>query len=395
LNLPSPGGKLPAAQSAETLEAAITGGKMSLDMRYRYEFVDDKKPAPQVPLAAHASTLRTRLGYATALFEGIGAAVEMENITVLGDEHYNSTVNGLTQYATVSDPKGTEINQAYLSYAGLGDTLAKFGRQRLTLDNHRWIGNVGWRQNEQTYDGLSVVNTSLPDTRVTYANLYGINRVFGTTSTAGRYSADANLLNVAYSGLGMGTLVGYGYWLDLSSAPTQSSRTLGVRFSGKQSAAEGLDALYAVEFARQHSYAGNPASFNLDYRLAELGATAKGITGMLGYELLDSDGTNAVQTPLATLHAMNGWADKFLTTPAAGLKDVSASLGTTLADIKLIGAYHDFSAASGGTDYGKEWDLHAWYPFGKYNVGTKYASYRAQGFSFDTDKFWLYGELKF
>ncbi|MFZ5530955.1 MAG: hypothetical protein ACOY4U_07895, partial [Pseudomonadota bacterium] len=121
----------------------------------------------------------------------------------------------------------------------------------------------------------------------------------------------------------------------------------------------------------------------------------RGITGMLGYELLDSDSTNAVQTPLATLHAMNGWADKFLSTPAAGLKDVYASLGTTLADIKLICAYHDYSAASGSTDYGKEWNLHAWYPSGKYNVGTKYASYRARGFSFDTDKFWLYGELKF
>ena len=30
---------------------------------------------------------------------------------------------------------------------------ATLGRQRLLLDNRRWVGNSGWRQFEQTHDG--------------------------------------------------------------------------------------------------------------------------------------------------------------------------------------------------------------------------------------------------
>jgi hypothetical protein len=304
-------------------------------------------------------------------------------------------VNGRTQFSVVADPDGTEVNQALLSYAGISDTLAKYGRQRLTLDNHRWVGNVGWRQNEQTYDGLSIVNTGLPDTRITYAHISGVNRVFGPDSLVGRYTSDSNLVNVAYSGWGIGTLVGYGYLLDFENAAASSSSTYGARFTGKHGVGGGVDVLYTLELARQSDNANNPASFDLDYRLAEIGGFMNGITGTVGYETLGSNGVTALQTPLATLHAANGWADKFLVTPAKGLKDVYASLAGTVAKIKLMGVYHDFSADSGGADYGEEVDLHAWYPFGKYTVGAKYASYSAKTFSFDTNKFWLYGEFKF
>ena len=389
----SPSGKLPApAASADTVESAVTGGKVSLNMRYRYESVEDGSiPAKN----GHASTLRTRLGYSTTNYQGVGALLEMENISVLGDEHYNSTVNGLTKFSTIADPKATEINQAYLSYVGISDTLAKFGRQRFTLDNHRWIGNSDWRQDEQTFDGLTVVNTSLPDTRVTYGNIYGVERVFGPTSPVGRFSSDSNIINVAYSGWSVGTLIGYSYLIDLKNAPTSSSSTYGGRFIGKHAVGTGVDALYTLEFARQSDYANNPAKFNLDYSLIEIGGLVNGITGTLGYETLGSDGVNALQTPLATLHAANGWADKFLTTPATGLQDTYVSLAGTINGVKVMGVYHQFSADSGGANYGNEWGVHVWYPFAKYTVGVKYADYSAKTFSFDTKKLWVYGEYKF
>ncbi len=391
--LPSPSGKLLAPPpSADTLEGALTGGKVSLDVRYRYESVEDEStPARD----ADASTLRTRLGYSTGNYQGLSALIEMENTTVVGKEKYNSTVNGLTQYAVVADPDGTEVNQALISYAGFSDTLAKFGRQRITLDNHRWVGNVGWRQNEQTYDGLSVVNTSLPDTRITYAYISGVNRVFGNSSAVGRFTSDSNLINVAYNGLSFGTLVGYNYLLDFENALASSSNTYGARFAGKHGVGGGIDALYTLELARQSDYGDNPARFDLDYSLIEIGGFVNGITATLGYETLGSNGVVALQTPLATLHAANGWADKFLVTPVNGLQDTYFSVAGTVAKIKLMGVYHDFSADAGGADYGEELDLHAWYPFGKYTVGVKYASYSAKTFSFDTDKLWVYGEFKF
>lgn len=391
------------ARAADTLEAALTGGKVSLDMRYRYEFVDDKRVAPTAPLSnADASTLRTRLGYTTDTYQGWGAVLEMENISVLGNERYNNTINGQVTKSVVADPKGTEINQVYLSYSGFDKTVAKFGRQRIILDNQRWVGNVGWRQNEQTYDGLSIVNTALSNTRITYANIYGVERVFGPSSPVGRFSSNSNLVNVAYSGWSAGTLVGYGYWLDLKNAATSSSRTLGARFSGKQSPSQDWNVLYTLELARQSDYANNPANFGLNYRLMEIGAAAKGITGKLGYEYLQGNGTVALQTPLATLHAMNGWADKFLTTPAKGLQDIYFSADGSVMDVKLMVVYHKFSATTGGANYGNEWDLHAWRTFGKYTLGAKYAAYSAANpissavvTNYDTTKMWLYGEFKF
>jgi hypothetical protein len=60
----------------------------------------------------------------------------------------------------VADPEGTEVNQVWVGYEKY-DTNVKFGRQTFTLDNHRFIGNVIWRQNEQTYDAVSLVNNSI------------------------------------------------------------------------------------------------------------------------------------------------------------------------------------------------------------------------------------------
>ena len=43
-----------------------------------------------------------------------------------------------------------------------------------------------------------------------------------------------------------------------------------------------------------------------------------------GYEVLGADDGAALtsfQTPLATLHKFQGWADKFLTTPPNGIRE--------------------------------------------------------------------------
>ena len=154
---------------------ALTGGKTSLQMRYRYELVEQEN----ISRSASASTLRTQLGYMTGDYHGFGAFLQFEDVRVIGDEHYNSTVNGLTQYPVVVDPESTEVNQAYLSYKGLPGTLFKYGRQVITYDNHRFIGDVGWRQNQQTFDAFSVANTSLPGTTISYAHVVNANRIFG------------------------------------------------------------------------------------------------------------------------------------------------------------------------------------------------------------------------
>lgn len=390
-----------AVQADDSLGAALTSGKVSLDMRYRYERVDQDNALK----TANASTLRTRLGYTTGSFYNLSAMLEAENITVIGAEHYDDGIpGGKTQYSKVVDPATTEINQAYLGFTGWSDTVMNLGRQRIALDNQRFIGSVSWRQNEQTFDAFALVNKSLPDTTLTYAYLDNVNRVTGDDDPAGDARMRSHLLNASYAGLGVGTLIGYGYLLDYDAAGnfSKSTQTWGLRFNGGSALSDGIKLLYTAEYARQGDYADNPGSYHVNYLLGEIGANVHGITAKYGYEKLGSDGSFAVQTPLATTHIFDGWADMFLTTPANGLVDQYLSIGGKALDIDLVAVYHDFTADKGSVAYGTEWDLLGSRTFArKYTVGLKYATYqadqRAAGFAtnVDTDKFWVWGEVKF
>jgi len=392
------------AQAGDSIGAALTGGKVNLDMRYRYENVDQDNALKN----ANASTLRTRLGYTTGSFYDISAMLEAENVALVGTDNYDSSVNGKIDHSRVLDPDTTEINQAYFGFAGLADTVVNLGRQRILLDNARWIGNVGWRQNEQTYDSFSLVNKSPADTQITYGYLSNANRFLGNDSPVGDAGMESHIVNVTYSGLGIGTLTGYGYLLDfdadfqakltgLAIPQFADAKTLGVRFTGSHAVNDSAALLYTLEYAQQSDYADSE-SFDADYLFAELGGTLSGITVKYGYELLGSDnGVSAVQSPLATLHAHNGWADTFAGgTPLTGLIDQSLSAGTKLADVNLALVYHDYAADDGDADYGTEWGFMASKTWEKmYTLGFKYAAYQADTLSVDTDKLWLWGEVKF
>jgi hypothetical protein len=269
------------------------------------------------------------------------------------------------------------------------------GRQSVIFDNARFVGNVGWRQNEQTYDAFTVANTSLKDTAIVYGYVTNVNTIFGEESAKGNVDTDTHLINISYSGLAAGNITAYGYFLDLTNAPAASNSTLGVRFAGATKMNDDVKALYTLEYAKQSDYKGGASTIDADYNLIELGAEFSGVTAMLGYEVLGAD-TSAFYTPLATLHAFNGWADKFLATPANGLVDTYLSVEGKVAGVKLQAVYHDFSADVGSASYGSEVDLLAAKKFGKnYTLLAKYASYSADTLATDTDKMWLMGQAQF
>lgn len=380
------------ATGVQSIKEAVTEGKIGLDLRYRYEFVDQDG----IDKNAGASTLRSRLNFATAPYQGVGVFVEFDNVTSIGSERYNDG-SGLpsanTQYPVVVDPEGTEVNQAYVSYAGVPDSVLKFGRQRIIYDNARFIGNVGWRQNEQTYDGFSLTNTSLIDTTLNYAYVYNVNRIFGEDSPKGDIETDTHLANLSYAGFDWIKVTGYGYFLDFDDTPAGSNKTLGLRLAGEPVLSASSTLVYTLEYAKQTDYADGK-NIDADYQLAELGINFSGVQLLGGYELLGS-GESAFQTPYATGHAFNGWADKFLATPADGLEDLYLQVGGALAGIKLQAVYHEFSADQGGADYGSELDLLAAKKFGDVTLLAKYAQYNADDFATDTDKFWLMAQVAF
>ncbi|MBI5611959.1 MAG: alginate export family protein [Gammaproteobacteria bacterium] len=397
------------ASAADSLADALTGGKVSANLRYRYEWVDQEGVAEK----AGASTMRTVLGYTTGDYHGFGGFVQFEDVHVVGNERYNSTINGLTQYPVVADPADTEVNQAYLSFKGIPGTTFKYGRQAIIYDNHRFIGNVGWRQNEQTYDAFSLVNSSLPSTVISFAHVDNANRIFSEKHpTLSDVEMNGELLNVAYKGLKAGALVGYGYFLDYEPGQpfpiTASNKTLGVRFDGGYPLG-GTKLLYTAEYAKQSDYKDGASTVDADYGYAMLGVDLGGVQIKFNYELLSGDGVYGFATPLATLHAFNGWADKFLTTPKDGIKDAYISVGGAWLGVNLLAIYHDYSSDNLGYRYGSEWNALASKKLDKnLTLTAKYAAYNGDpnspnqtrnpapaALARDIDKVWLQADWQF
>ena len=382
-----------APAPADSIGEAFGKGKVSLNVRARYEGVE------QVGLRdADASTVRTRLGFTTSPLNGFKAMMEAENIAALDPNSYSQAGlnSGGAGRAVVADPVGTEINQAWLAYAS-GKTGVTAGRQRLVLDNTRFVGDVGWRQNAQTFDAVTVADKTFDQLSLTYGYLYRINRVFSDRHAQGNWDSDSHVLNASYTGLPVGTLTGYAYLLDFDNAAANSSATVGASLTGTPKLSDDLKLSYRIEYATQSDYGSSPLSYTADYYTGELGLVAKPGSVALGYEVLGADNNVGFKTPLATLHAFNGWADVFLATPAGGLRDTYVKAGAALpGGFALLAFYHTFETDT-GVDLGDEWDLQLTRKFGKYFTGlVKYADFSRDSLSVpDVRKIWIQIEFNY
>ena len=359
--------------------------------RLRHEQVDDDAYANN----AQADTLRLRLGLLAEIGSGWSSYLEGAGVAS-GGNRYNSGANGRAQYPTIADPHGAELNQAWVRWQG-NRIAASVGRQELVLDNQRWVGTVAWRQFEQTYDAVALQWQPASDWTVRYDWLDRVHRVSGPDAInplARDRNLDTSLFNAAYAS-GSQTWVGYAYLHDDRDLASASTKTYGLRWSGRPMAA-GNGFGWTVEAARQVDYADNPYAFADDYWLLEPSWQYSSIKTKLGWEHLGGDGHHALQTPLATLHAFNGWDDQFLTTPAGGLEDRYANIaGAPTHAAGIVGklgwalVYHDFHAVHGGR-YGSEWDASLTFPLVSGLRGLlKVADYRADGFGRNDTKLWF------
>jgi hypothetical protein len=375
---------------AEGIGPAVSAARESkpiFEMRLRSESVDQTGMAED----AEAITLRGRAGFETGKAWNTSLLAEAELLWPL-DTHYNSTTNGKTGYPVVADPESYEINRLQLANTSIRDTTVLLGRQRINLDDQRFVGASAWRQNEQTFDSLHVINKSIPKVTIDVAYVDQVNRVFGKESPVGRYSGDTYLTNVSYQ-FPFGKLTGFGYWLDLDRAATDSSRTLGIRFAGDKPVSR-IKLAYSFSYATQHEYANNPRAFSDDFYALEAVGTYKQYTLGGGLEMLEGDGVKGFTTPLATMHKFQGWADKFLTTPANGLDHRYVTGGWTrkgfglLETLGVSAVYHRFESERLSIDYGSEVDLQLQAKWQRFNALLKYAAYDAARFATDTSKLW-------
>jgi hypothetical protein len=136
----------------------------------------------------------------------------------------------------------------------------------------------------------------------------------------------------------------------------------------------------------------NPSDLDAGYAFASLG-WARGIwTARLGWERLDGDARDGqFNTPLATLHKFNGWADKFLVTPTNGLVDRYLQIDGRRGAWSWTATFHHFEAATGDATYGSEIDLQLLYKTQcGLGLGAKAALYDADAHAADTEKLWLW-----
>jgi hypothetical protein len=367
------------------------------DARLRYEGVD------QAPLAKDASAVTARVRAGVEAKTGAFAFLVEAEATLAISENFNSGLNGKTLYPVVADPANIELNRAQIQFTGLPKTVVTVGRQRINLDDQRFVGSVGFRQNEQTFDAARIEWSGIKDVKadITYAwsnrTIWGIDG-FGARQQA--VSGDNVFANLSYKHK-IGTLTGFAYLVGQDEAAISgfrmSSHSFGARFAGSAPLSKAAKLTYALSYARQSDYHNNPNDYAADYWLAELGGEAKGWKLMGGYEVLGADAGLALtsfQTPLATLHKFNGWADKFLVTPPNGLRDAYVGLGYTkpkfagFDSVGLSANYHDYRSDRLSQNYGDEWGAQLALKLKKYTLTLKYADYNAKAFATDTSKFW-------
>jgi hypothetical protein len=383
------------------------GEGMSLDPivegRLRWEHVDQDN----INLDADAVTMRMRAGAELKLGDFSVLAEGEGTLAILGD--YNAfpfavprSAQRRPEYSVVPDPNNVELNRLQLAYKKNGNAVT-VGRQRINHDDQRWVGSVGWRQNEQTFDavrGEGKLGPVMLDATYSWSQ----RTIFG--EDAGPRQAYDGSLFLLNGGVKAGPvqLKAFAYLLDFDD-PLQlvnSTKTFGLRAQTVVPVTPKVKIDLLGSYARQSDWKRSPRDYAANYGYAEGGITFSGLRLGGGWEVLGSNRNVSVQTPLATLHKFNGWADVFLTTPAQGLQDAWGSAGYTFASVKALPGlnaqviYHQFDSDKGDIEFGSEWDAQAGFKLGRFAILAKYANYNAATpLTTDAEKFWLQAEFAF
>ena len=380
----------PADEPKSFIET-LMDGKAHVNLRYRYEHVDDDLvPANN----ANASTLRVALGWETGVWNNFNAFAEMEHVEEIFTGEFREgpgpvDLGDAGRYPVVADPPGTELNRAYVKYQT--DRLwIKAGRQYLTNRKapfHRFLGNVLWRQNWQSHDAVTLNFKPQKDINLRYSYSFNVHRIFGDEPPEpfDEFDCDCHMFNAKYGGLANLKLEAYAYLLDISNSPANAVDTYGIRANGAYPLSEKLKLLYVAEFAAQDEAEHNPANVNVDYYLGELGLAAAlpfklvpKVTLKFDYEVLEGNGTTSFRTPLSTAHAYQGWADRFLTTPADGIEDFYITAIAPFLGGKFLVSYHMIDSDNASYEYGDELNIQYTRKFMKYyTFGAKAAFYDA------------------
>jgi len=427
---------------------SIKDGKPMTNFRLRYESIDQEafQPAPNSTQKldnTHAFTLRSLIGWQTAPFHNFSFAAQLTDVHEFNhnfnDRRENLSEPGKANYANIVDPSFTDVNQLFVDWTGIKNTRVRLGRQQVNLDNVRFIGDIGFRQNMQVFDGVSVLNKSIPDTEIFAAHFDQVRQI-NTELRQG----DIEIVNAKYRISPSESLVGYAYLVDVANlgqnngnplavstaaqggnglgtsqdlvktATTDaSSKTFGLRLDGVRKIDDNWKVLYTAEYAKQTDYKDGNELIDAHYYKFGGGAMYNTWSVRIDQEKLSSnDGKYAFQTPLGTNHLFQGWADHFLATPRQGIEDTFVTVAGSIGKAKLQAEYHVFksdekfqSIGKLGDKYGTEFDASVMYPFtdkisgkleyAKFNESDVYGGLTSAARKGDKEIVWVTGMYTF
>jgi hypothetical protein len=371
--------------------------KPLIDARLRYETVDQAG----LPKDAEATTIRVRSGV-QASSGPLSAIVQMQGTLALTGDYYDG-LHGAATRPLIADPQNIALYRAQLQYRTKSVALT-VGRQSIALDDERFVGAVPFRQNAQTFDAARFEWTGVKGLKADLTYAWRVNTVWGIDGVGARprsIGGDNVLGNLSYASP-IGTVTGFAYLVDQDETAVQgfrlSSQTYGARLAGARPLGKGIKLSYQLSYATQSDYRRNPNRYRADYYLVDAGLDLHALKFGGGYEVLGADkgvALAAFETPIATGFKFQGWADKFLTTPPDGVRDLYGNVGYgwkqagPFKALTLQAVYHRFASDRNTRLYGDEIDLLASAKLGKTSLSARYADYQADGFATDTRKFWL------
>ncbi|MDC7808737.1 hypothetical protein [Sphingomonas koreensis] len=381
----------PAAAQAQALAVQPLA-----EARLRYEQADQDGLAHD----SDALTLRVRAGVQASHGPFLALAEAQANLAIAGD--YYDGLQGAATRPLIADPQNVALYRAQLGLK-LPFGMLTAGRQRILLDEERFVGGVGFRQNGQSFDAVRAEVAPLKGLKADIIYAWSVRTIWGVDGTGARQRAvggDNIFANLSYV-TPVGTFTGFGYWVDQDKVEVQgyrlSSKTFGARLAGTRPVGKAKLG-YQLSFARQSDMGRNPNDYVADYWLAEIALDLNGPKLGAGYEVLGASSGAALtsfQTPLGTNFKFQGWADKYLTTPPNGVRDLYVSAGWgwkaigPAKGVTLQAVWHRYESDRLTGHYGDELNLMASAKFGKTTASVRFADYQADLFATDTRKFWL------
>ncbi len=392
-----------AAETAENAPAvtlklsdSIANGHLLLEVRPRYALITETRK----PKDTNVWTVRAAIGWQTAPFHDLRVTGQYITTGTIGSGEYNADPgrNAISEYPLLPDPPHSGMNQLYADYTGLPSTRVRLGRQILRIDNERFISDVDFRQTPQVFDGVTVINNSLPQTELQLGEYRRMRTVLGRLN-----ELRLHILHAAWNPLPDHTLAGYGYWQDQAATGSQTGfannaqRIAGAHAEGALQIAEGWRWLYFAAYARQNRIGDGDARIKAGYMRIGMGLQAAGALAWgarIDHEEKGSNqGVYGFQTPLGDFYAFNGWALQYTSTPPQGLRDTWL---TFRGQRERLGGHievHRFRSDFGGLALGREFDALLTYAVTHgFIVKLQYARFRTGDgarVKNDVDKTWL------